>query len=48
MGAAGAVLCGAVYQRGEWALFGAGLVATAAVTFLLTRAARRQLSGARA
>lgn len=34
-------------SAGEWGLFAAGLVATAAVTFLLTRAARRRLAEAR-
>jgi uncharacterized membrane protein YdjX (TVP38/TMEM64 family) len=37
---------GEARSAGEWALFAAGLVATAAVTFTLTRAARRRLSEA--
>lgn len=46
LGAAGKAATGDK-SFGEWALLGAGLVATAAVTIMLTRTARRQLKQAR-
>lgn len=46
LGAAGKAATGEK-GLGQWALLGAGLVATAAVTIMLTRAARRQLKQAR-
>ncbi len=49
IGAAGKVAAAAGRGQGrtpmEWALLGAGLAATAAVTVMVTRAARRQLAG---
>ena len=46
LGAAGKAATGSK-GPGEWALLAAGLVATAAVTIMLTRTARRQLKQAR-
>lgn len=44
LGAAGKAAAGGGRGPLEWALFGAGLVATAVVTIMVTRAARRQLA----